>query len=109
MAGVGGRDNNDEISLGESIDWFHRSLQKDPDYAPAHAGLAVAYTFQSYLGVLPSRETFPKAEDEARKAIALDPLLGQAHDALAWVAYVDNGHCQLPEKELPHALQLNPN
>ncbi len=109
MHGVALRDNNDEISLGKSIDWFHRSLQKDPDYAPAHAGLAVAYTFQSYLGVLPSRETFPKAEDEARKAIALDPLLGQAHDALAWVAYVYKWDWQLAGKELQRALQLNPN
>ncbi len=49
MHGVALRDNNDQISVDKSIDWFHRSLQKDPDYAPAHAGLAVAYTFSRKL------------------------------------------------------------
>jgi TolB-like protein/DNA-binding winged helix-turn-helix (wHTH) protein/Tfp pilus assembly protein PilF len=109
MHGVALRDNNDEISLGKSIEWFHRSLQKDPDYAPAHAGLAVAYTFQSYLGVLPAQETFPKAEEAARRAIALDPSLGKAHDALGWVAYVYRWDWPLAERELRRALELNPN
>jgi TolB-like protein/DNA-binding winged helix-turn-helix (wHTH) protein/Tfp pilus assembly protein PilF len=109
MRGVALRDNNDEISLGKSIDWFHRSLLNDSDYAPAHAGLSVAYTFQSFLGVLPARETFPKAEEEARIAIALDPSLGEAHDALAWVAYVYKWDWPLVEKELKRALELNPN
>ncbi len=109
MHGIALRDNNDEISLDKSIDWFDRSLRKDPDYAPAHAGLAVAYTFQSFLGVLPSRETFPKAEEEARKAIALDPSLGEAHDALAWVAYVYKWDWPVAEKELRRALELNAN
>ncbi len=109
MHGIALRDNNDEISLDKSIDWFDRSLRKDPDYAPAHAGLAVAYTFQSFLGVLPSRETFPKAEEEARKAIALDPSLGEAHNALAWVAYVYKWDWPVAEKELRRALELNAN
>src|SRR5229473_216076 len=109
MHGIALRDTNDEPNLDNSIDWFHRSLQKDPDYAPAHAGLAVAYTFQSYLGVLPARETFPKAEEEARRAIALDPSLGKAHDALAWVAYVYRWDWPLAERELKRALELNPN
>lgn len=109
MHGVALRDNNDEKSLDQSIGWFQKSLQKDPDYAPAHAGLAVAYTFQSYLGVLPAQETFPKAEEEARKAIALDPSLGKAHDALAWVAYVYKWDWPLVEKELKQALELNRN
>src|SRR5229473_5726679 len=109
MHGVALRDNNDELNLDNSIDWFHRSLQKDPDYAPAHAGLAVAYTFQRFLGVLPARETFPKAEEEARKAIRLDPSLSQAHAALAWVAYVYKWDWPLVETELKRALELNPN
>lgn len=109
MHGIALRDNNDERSLDQSIEWFRRALQKDPDYAPAHAGLAVAYTFQSYLGVLPAEATFPKAEEEARKAIGLDPSLGKAHDALAWVAYVYEWDWPLVEKELKRALELNPN
>lgn len=109
MRGIALRDNNDDISLRKSIYWFRLALEKDPDYAPAHAGLAVAYTFQSYLGVLPSQETFPKAEEEARKAVALDASLGKAHDALAWVAYVYRWDWTLVEKELRRALELNPN
>jgi len=109
MRGVAFRDNNDQASVDKSIEWFHRSLEKDPNYAPAHAGLAIAYTFQSYLGVLPARETFPKAEEEARKAIASDPSLSEAHAALAWVAYVYKWDWPLAERELRRALELNPN
>jgi len=109
MHGVAFRDNNDQASVDKSIEWFHRSLEKDPDYAPAHAGLAIAYTFQSYLGVLPARQTFPRAEEEARKAIAIDPSLSKAHDALAWVAYVYKWDWPLAERELRRALELNPN
>ena len=109
MRGVALRDNNDEVSLQKSIHWFQRALQKDTGYAPAHAGLAVAYTFQTFLGVLPTQETFPKAEAEARKAIELDSSLGKAHDALAWVAYVYRWDWPLAEKELRRALVLNPN
>lgn len=109
MRGVALRDNNDEVSLQKSIYWFQRALQKDPVYAPAHAGLAVAYTFQTFLGVLPTEETFPKAEAEARKAIELDSSLGKAHEALAWVAYVYRWDWPLAEKELRRALVLNPN
>lgn len=109
MRGVALRDNNDEVSLQKSIYWFQRALQKDPVYAPAHAGLAVAYTFQTFLGVLPAEETFPKAEAEARKAIELDTSLSKAHDALAWVAYVYRWDWPLAGKELRKALELNPN
>jgi TolB-like protein/DNA-binding winged helix-turn-helix (wHTH) protein len=109
MRGIALRDNNDDISLRKSIYWFRLSLEKDPDYAPAHAGLAVAYTFQSFLGVLPTQETSPKAEEEARRALALDTSLGKAHDALAWIAYVYRWDWPLTEKELRRALELNPN
>ena len=109
MRGVALRDNNDEVSLQKSIYWFQLALQKDPVYAPAHAGLAVAYTFQTFLGVLPAEETFPRAEAEARKAIELDTSLSKAHDALAWVAYVYRWDWPLAEKELRRALELNPN
>ena len=109
MRGVALRDNNDQVSLQKSIYWFQRALQKDVGYAPAHAGLAVAYTFQTFLGVLATEETSPKAEAEARKAIELDSSLSKAHDALAWVAYVYRWDWPLAEKELRRALELNPN
>ncbi len=34
MHGVAFRDNNDEISVDKSIEWFHRSLEKDPITRP---------------------------------------------------------------------------
>src|SRR2546423_8318663 len=36
-------------------------------------------------GVLPVRETFEKARDDARKALTIDPDLGEAHASLAHV------------------------
>jgi TolB-like protein/DNA-binding winged helix-turn-helix (wHTH) protein/tetratricopeptide (TPR) repeat protein len=109
IRGIVLRDVNDKISLDKSIQCFEQALQKDPHYAPAYAGLAVAYTFESYLGVQSSQETFQRAEVAARKAIEEDPSLGEAHAALAWVAIRYRWDWPTAESEVKKALELNPN
>ena len=38
---------NNKISLDKSIKCFEQALEKDPDYAAAHAALAVESSFES--------------------------------------------------------------
>jgi hypothetical protein len=57
-------------SLVQAIAWYSNSLETDPLYAPAYAGLAEAYTIQSIgFAMRPSRETMPQARDAADKAL----------------------------------------
>lgn len=92
------------------IDLFEKATAKDPSLAPAWAGLAGAYAFQSFLR-LNGRDpvdVLPKMRAAAERAIQLDPLLAEAHSALG-VAYARNGQWDQAERSLRQAIQIAPN
>jgi serine/threonine-protein kinase len=65
-----------------SIEFFQKAIDKDPTYAPAHAGLAHAYRALAFEGLIPPAEGMPKAEAAARKAQTLDDTLAEVHFAI---------------------------
>jgi serine/threonine-protein kinase len=73
-------------SLVKARDSFEQALAADPDYAPAHAGLAVFYYGLGALGIKPMTETAPLAKSAAQRALAIDPALAEAHSVLGLVA-----------------------
>jgi TolB-like protein/DNA-binding winged helix-turn-helix (wHTH) protein/Tfp pilus assembly protein PilF len=72
--------------LKDAINYFSQAIEKDPNYAPAYAGLADSYALAGdwQYGVVPPKEAAPKAKAAAAKAVALDGALGEAHISLAW-------------------------
>jgi TolB-like protein/DNA-binding winged helix-turn-helix (wHTH) protein len=99
------------IGLQKGIGFFQQALEKDPTYASAYAGLALSYaTMGSWEnGVLPPRETMPKAKAAAQRALELDDTLSQAHAALAYVNLHYDWDWDAAEKEFRRSLQLNNN
>jgi tetratricopeptide (TPR) repeat protein len=95
--------------LKKAIDYFQQAIEKDPTFAPAHAGIADAYTA---LGggwlYLPPTDSFPKAKAAAMKALELDDTLAEAHAALAYAEFFD-WDWQSAEREFKRAIELNPN
>ncbi len=77
--------NRTPADVQESIRLFEGVIARDASFAEAHAGLAAAYQASgaTSIGVLPVVDTIPKAADAARRALALDPALGEAHRILA--------------------------
>ena len=72
-------------ALEQAVAQFQRAIALDSTYAPAYAGLADVYVIRdAYSGALPG-ETFPRAREAARRALALDDGLAEAHSALARV------------------------
>lgn len=70
----------------KAAELFQRAIARDPEFAPAHAGLATAYAFMSfpYRGI--SFDTaFPIMQPAALNALRLDPALAEAHAAMGWV------------------------
>lgn len=66
-----------EGGFRQSIEAFRKAVAIDPGYAPPHAGLATAYSFMGYLGIMPPRQAFPLSVSEANAALvalSLDPL-----------------------------------
>jgi len=96
-----------EEGFNKAIEHFNQAIEKDPNYALAHAGLADSYILLGHYGLLPSKEAYPKAREAAAKALELDDTLGEAHNALAEVKEVD-WDWPGAEREHRRAIELNP-
>src|SRR5262245_17581336 len=63
----------------EALDTFAALVARAPNYPPGLAGLAHSYGFAVLAGLTPPSEGAPKAEEAARRAIALDSTLASAY------------------------------
>jgi len=88
--------------------YFELALEKDPDYAPAYAGIASVWGARTYQGMLPS-EVVPKWKAAIDKCIELDSTLPEAHYKLAGMATWYEFDWDKAEREFRLALELNPN
>lgn len=70
---------------------LHRALEIVGDNAILHAGLGYYHSLAYDTGIRHDPETLAKAEFHATRALELDPDLGQAHLAMAWVLYKRGG------------------
>jgi eukaryotic-like serine/threonine-protein kinase len=68
-----------ESSLREAIRLFDQAIDKDPNFARAHAGLGDAYGLLSLWSNTPIDSTAPLALREIDRAIAIDSTLADAH------------------------------
>ena len=66
-----------------AIQIFERAIPLFPSYAALYAGLADAHSYLAVWGGARPREAFPKAEQAARQALQINPLLPHAYSALA--------------------------
>lgn len=92
-----------------ALAYFQQAIAKDPNYAPAYAGLANSYTLLiGYSGSQPS-QYMPQARAAALRALEIDANLAEAHTALALVVQNYDWDWQTAEKEYRQAIELNPN
>jgi TolB-like protein/Tfp pilus assembly protein PilF len=97
-----------EDALNKSIDCFSRAVDRDPDSASSHAGLAHAYCAIGILGTRPSAEVYPRARASALTAVALDDTVAEAHYSLADVLKGYDWDWSTAEIEYRRALALDP-
>ena len=76
-----------KASVEGAIREFEKAISLDPDYALAHAELAIAYQL-GYLDITYT-EAIARAAPHAERAMALEPTLAEAHAAAA-----DHAHHQ---------------
>jgi TolB-like protein/Flp pilus assembly protein TadD len=91
----------------QSVPEFKESIARDPTFAPAYAGLAAAYIARSGAEQADLADSVAEAQATAGKALELDPLLAEAHGALAMV-YARQGEWQRSERSFRRALELDP-
>jgi TolB-like protein/Tfp pilus assembly protein PilF/predicted Ser/Thr protein kinase len=95
--------------LDAALRSFELSLEKDPSYAPAYAGLAWVWMARQQMGFAPQSEAVPKAKEAALQAVALDDNSAEGHEALAGVLTWGEWDWAGADKEWQRALDLNPN
>ncbi|MBS1811557.1 MAG: protein kinase [Acidobacteria bacterium] len=93
----------------ESIRYYEKAIQEDRNYALAYAGLADAYANLGSRGDIAPLEARQKAEEAARKALALDDDLAESHAAVGQV-YVMFAPSNFPlgDREIRQAIELSP-
>ena len=88
--------------------YFELALKKDPGYAEAEAGIGATWIGRAHMGYARPREAFPVARDAARRALALDETIAEAHATLASVAAFYEWDWRSADRELQRAVELNP-
>src|SRR5213595_378689 len=94
----------------KSRQYYQQAIELDPNYALAYAGLADFYGFAFGFGLLPPEEKWAKAqEDNAKKALELDPTLGEAYNSLASDKLYVHRDWPGAERNFRRGLELSPN
>jgi TolB-like protein len=89
--------------------YFKEALDKNPNYAQAHASLAYCYGRVGESGQTAYSDAFSRQKAESVKAIELDDLLPEGHAELANTAMTLDWDWPAAAKEFHRALDLNPN
>ncbi len=94
--------------LLKSIEYFEQALERDPRYALAHVGVALAFVELAETGALEPDEPYTRARQAAARALELDGELAEAHSVLAVIKCVRDFDWAGAEREFKRALELNP-
>ena len=91
----------------KAVAYFDQAIQVDPNYALAYAERSEAWT---QIGDLSGqgKTAWPKAREDAEKAVAIAPALAEAHAALGWVRFFTEWKFAEGLSELKRAKELSP-
>jgi len=98
-----------EEGTRKGLEYFERAIAQDPEYALAHAALAMVYTELGEVGALRPDEAYTRAKAASARALELDSGLGEAHCMLAFIKAVCDFDWAGAEAEFKRALELTPN
>jgi TolB-like protein/DNA-binding SARP family transcriptional activator/Tfp pilus assembly protein PilF len=99
----------DRGGTDQARQYFVAALERDPLLAYAHAGLSDVYTRLAIFAHMPARDGFTLAADHARRALALDSTLAEAHFALGHALCVADFDWDAADRAFERAIALNPN
>jgi adenylate cyclase len=92
-----------------AIEFFQKAIEKQPDYAPAYAGMAASGGCLWFFGLLPAEQTIPQCKTAAIRALELDGNLADAHLSLAIITFFYDWEWEKAEQEFKQSIALNPN
>jgi serine/threonine-protein kinase len=94
--------------LERSVLCYQQAIEKDPESASAHAGLADAYTLLADYGIVHPHQVMPLAESSARRALELDQNSAEVFTSLAIIRSLFEWNWAEGEDLYRRAIALNP-
>lgn len=100
----------DEATFRKALDAYQEAIDIDPGYAQAYAGMALAHTELGawHTSSTSPEDVFPRAEEAARQALALDSTVAEAHIALARVQQLYKWDWVGADRAYRRGIALNP-
>lgn len=108
LRGVFEQNKKTAEGIREAVRLFERAIERDPNYARAHALAGYAYHYIAYRRFGPVDENYRRANEAARKALALDPKSAEAHIVLGRVKDIHEWDFKGAEEHFARAVELNP-
>jgi len=97
-----------EEDIQKALDYYQQSVDVDPGYSRAWVGIADAWIFRGWYGLLAPRDVFPKAKAATLKALEFDSTLAEAHASMAHIHLEFDHDWDAAEQEYRRAIQLDP-
>lgn len=94
--------------LDQALGHFRRSIELDPGFAPAHAGLAETWVVLGNFALVPIAESRTRAKEAALEALRLDPALAVAHGTMGFILADWEWRWTEAEREIRLAIRLDP-
>ena len=95
-------------SLKKAQQYFEASIQTDPNFAPAYAGLANTYAYSAFTRALPKDQAYRSAKEALAKALQLDDGLGEAYDTLGLLSSQFDWDWAAADRAFNRAIALAP-
>ena len=108
LRGVSSYGRSTGADFRKAIGYFREAIRLEPTYALAYTGLSSSYTDLGYFALESPEETFPKARSAAKKALELDPALGQAYANIGRIDHIYAWDFAAADRKLRRAIELNP-
>lgn len=96
-------------SMQHAIEEYQKTIGLEPNFAPAYAELARAYSLATVPRALSPAESMSKARAAAERAISLDDSLGEGHTIMGFIKAHYDFDWTGAEREYHRGLELSPN
>jgi tetratricopeptide (TPR) repeat protein len=93
--------------LKKAMEYYQRAIDKQPNYAPAHTGLADCAGISGFWGFAAPEQGCGRSKAEALKSLALEET-AEAHASLGWAIMHYDWDLFAAEREFLRAIEMNP-
>ncbi|HLY16910.1 MAG TPA: winged helix-turn-helix domain-containing protein [Bryobacteraceae bacterium] len=95
-------------SLRKAQHYFDESIQEDPNFALAYAGLADAYAYLAFAGAMPRDQAYRSAKEALAKGLQLDDTIGEAYYTLGILSWRFDWDLEAADRQFDRAVALAP-